>query len=207
MQGQCPVPVCILPRVNTKMTRKSSSSFLIDNVIITVPIFHSPRLLNAPDCLHCNCPPGRPPFFSFSYKSNIFRPLYILYKHLAFYTFPPFWWRRMGHAWKCHATFWSLLNSSTFTSPWIRRDCCDLWPPWNFNFQLNPLWMFCALIKRKRENKCHLTWLSVVLSPYHPPTGQLYSINTTNPAVRSPVFRTFVTGKNGQNSRKHPRPS
>lgn len=26
-------------------------------------------------------------------------------------------------------------------------------------------------------------------------TGQLYSINTTNPAVRSPVFRTFVTGK------------
>jgi hypothetical protein len=26
-------------------------------------------------------------------------------------------------------------------------------------------------------------------------TGQLYSINTTFPAVRSPVFRTFVTGK------------
>lgn len=63
--------------------------------------------------------------------------------------------------------------------------------------------MFCALIKQKkkknRKNKKQIitSLVSVVLSPcpYHPHTGQLYSINTTNPAVRSPVFRTFVTGK------------
>jgi hypothetical protein len=97
--------------------------------------------------------------------------------------FTPIWWRRMCHAQTSPEMFHpptshpSLIPPQFPTHPsWIkRRDCCDLWPPppLKYLIQIKPLWMFCALIKRKRElkkkHKFHLTWLSVVLSPYHPP--------------------------------------
>lgn len=96
--------------------------------------------------------------------------------------FTPIWWRRMCHAQTSPEMFhpptslippWFLHNFPP-TPPESKEEIavtCD--PSLKYLIQIKPLLdVLCTYKKKKRvkkKHKCHLTWLSVVLSPYHPP--------------------------------------